>query len=147
MLKQNKAMPISPHLAIYKMQLTSALSIMHRATGIFLFIGLLLILWWVIFCISHYDVRAFHIIDLQSGAVLKHSLADNIIFQYASAPFGQIGMALWSYCLFYHALAGVRHLVWDMGKGFDLLTSAISGWVVVFGSIMLTIACWVYALA
>jgi succinate dehydrogenase / fumarate reductase cytochrome b subunit len=134
-----KQRPISPHLSIYKMQLTSALSIAHRATGILLFAGLSLLLWWVICCrwcyIKSYDVSScdFEILErFKSG----------FVFSFFSMSVGKLLLALWSYCLFYHLFAGVRYMFFDAGIGFEIKNAYISGWAVVSLSIVTWALVW-----
>lgn len=122
--------PISPHLSIYKPQLTSAMSIFHRFTGIFIYLGMIF-MSWVIFALVYYP-------DCLQGIVTK-------VFSYAIAK-NLLKLALfgWSFSLFYHLLNGIRHLFWDMGKGFDLKISYLTGKIVIFLSIIFTIFCWYF---
>lgn len=115
--------PLSPHLSIYKPQITSMLSIAHRATGIFLFFGVLILSWWLITSVY----------------------TDTTLWSVFASPIGYVFIALWSFSLFYHLLNGIRHLFWDMGKGFDLQCVTNSGIAVVAGAILLTIVSWVAA--
>lgn len=143
-MKQNSS-PLSPHISIYRPQITSVLSIMHRITGIFLFIGLAFILWWVIFCIHYYDpVISSCLSSLDSVASIDAS--GNLLLVVGRSVYGKMILIPWSYCLFYHLCAGIRHLFWDVGVGFDVKAVAISGWCVVIISLLLTLVCWYYAL-
>jgi succinate dehydrogenase / fumarate reductase, cytochrome b subunit len=135
--------PISPHLSVYRMQISSALSIMHRVSGFFLFWGLLLLLWWLIYCFYWYGFtpsKSFCV----AGFVLE--MRGDPILKVFSSVFGNVILALWSYCLFYHAFAGVRHLCWDLGIGFGLKHMAISGQFVVGFSLCVWGITWFYLL-
>ncbi len=115
--------PLSPHLQIYRWQLTSVLSILHRLTGLYLALGLVGIsigLYLLAFAPAGFeDYRSFF-----------------------EAPIGLILLFAWSWSFFYHLLNGVRHLFWDMGSGFKLKQVYHSGWIAVIGSLGLTLACW-----
>lgn len=112
--------PLSPHLQIYRPQLTSITSILTRITGNALLLGAILTVWW--FLAASYGAEYFATAD----GVITSFLGDLIMFG-----------SLWA--LWYHALAGVRHLIWDSGRGFDLNTATKLGWAVVIGSVVLTI--------
>ncbi|EKE09121.1 MAG: Succinate dehydrogenase, cytochrome b subunit [uncultured bacterium] len=115
--------PLSPHLLIYKPQITSVLSIMHRGTGIVLFGGSLLwALWFVL-------LAAGSTAYIQGQTLLL-------------SPFGLIILLGWSFSFFYHFCNGIRHLLWDIGVGFELSTVRKSGWTVIFASIFLTSVAW-----
>ena len=113
--------PLSPHLTIYRPQLNSVLSIMHRITGIVLFVGLvLLILWFFSLALGQAGFELF--------GMLINSLIGRLIL------IGSL-CALW-----YHFFAGVRHLFWDIGIGFNLLWVKRSSYAVIIATISLTIA-------
>lgn len=116
--------PLSPHIFIYKPQLTSVLSIMHRGTGIVLFGGSFL---WAIWFMT---LAAGSTVYLQAQALLL-------------SPFGLFILLGWSFSLFYHLCNGIRHMFWDIGFGFELSAVYKSGWTVVCSSIALTILTWV----
>jgi len=116
--------PLSPHLQIYKPQLTSVLSITHRATGLALSVGILFLIWFL--AAAAWSDGAFALAREFWGSWLG-------LF----CPFG------WSFSLFYHLLNGIRHLAWDSGWGFELKTAYLTGWVVVAGSIALTLVAWI----
>lgn len=115
--------PLSPHLTIYKPQITSMLSIAHRGTGVFLFLGVSLLVWWLVSSV-YSDAQVWNLFD---------------------SPVGYIFLGFWSFSLFYHLLNGIRHLFWDMGKGFELKTVTYSGITVVVGSVLLTALSWFIA--
>ncbi|MEM7072156.1 MAG: succinate dehydrogenase, cytochrome b556 subunit [Pseudomonadota bacterium] len=111
--------PLSPHLQIYRWQWTMLYSIMHRASGIALVAALVLIVVWLM--VLAYGIGAYH--------------AFNDFF----APFYlKIPLVALSWCGSYHLLNGVRHLVWDIGFGFELAHARISGHTVMAGSVLLT---------
>ena len=120
--------PLSPHLQIYKPQLTSMLSISHRLTGVALGLGTLFLVWWLIAAATG------------DGA-----------FVTAQAFFGSwLGLLLlfgWTYSFFFHLCNGVRHLMWDTGHGLDLHTAYTSGLVVLAASGVLTLAAFAIGLA
>lgn len=121
--------PLSPHLQVYRPQLTSVLSILHRLTGIALALGTLLLVWWLI------------------AAATGPTAFDNIQ-SFIGSIFGRILLFGWSFALFYHLCNGIRHLVWDSGRGFEISTAYASGWLVVIASAVLTVISWIagYAL-
>jgi succinate dehydrogenase / fumarate reductase, cytochrome b subunit len=112
--------PLSPHLQIYKWQLTSVLSITHRATGLALAVGMVPVVWWLLAAASgplpYAQVQAFF------GSWL-----------------GIILLIGWTYSLFFHLCNGVRHLMWDTGYGLDIETTYATGWTVVAASAGLTL--------
>jgi len=118
--------PLSPHLLIYRPQLTSILSITHRGTGVFLVLGALILANWVI--AAAYGAESF----ATAQALLSSFLGRLILF----------GM---TFSLFYHLANGVRHLFWDFGKGFDLPVLYASGIVVVVFSVVMTFVTWIAA--
>ena len=117
--------PLSPHLQVYKPQITSILSILHRMTGVALAAGTLVLVWWLVAAAS-------------GGEAFSNAQA--IIGSW----YGRLLLFGWSFALFYHLCNGIRHLFWDMGRGFELRTVAISGWVVVIFSVILTMMSWVW---
>lgn len=121
--------PLSPYF-IYKPQITSTLSILHRLTGIALYLGMLLLGWWIACSIY----TSFEGKDKLSA-----------FWEFFISPFGYVLLAGWSFALFYHLLNGIRHLFWDAGKGFELKTVTTSGVLVVLGAIVLTALSWMLA--
>lgn len=115
--------PLSPHIQIYRPQLTSVLSITHRLTGVALSAGSLLIVAWLV-----------------AGAAGPTAYHDLLSFMRS-----WIGLLLlfgWTFSVFFHLCNGLRHLVWDAGRGFELRTIYASGWSVVTVSVILTIGLW-----
>ena len=119
--------PLSPHLQVYRPQLTSVLSILHRATGIALSVGALYLATWVIYAAASPRAYAY--------------------FQgFNSSIVGRILLAGWLFCIFYHLCNGIRHLFWDAGLGFELKTAYASGWAVLAATAVLTLIAWGVAL-
>jgi len=116
--------PLSPHLQVYRWQLTSVLSILHRASGIALSVGTLLLVYWLIAAAA--GPESFATAQGFIGSIL-----------------GRILLLGWSWALFYHLCNGIRHLFWDAGHGFDLKTVYASGWTVVGASVVLTLIAWI----
>jgi len=122
--------PMSPFMLgpYYRPQLTSMLSITHRMTGLALTVGTLLLAGW-----------------LMSAASGEWAYS-RYVYVLKSIP-GQILVLLWSWSLFYHLCNGIRHLVWDTGRGFDMKSVYFGGYLVIAASLLLTAAAWVTALA
>jgi succinate dehydrogenase / fumarate reductase cytochrome b subunit len=113
--------PLSPHLQIYKPQLTSMLSALHRLTGIALSLGAPFLVWWLV-------------------AAATGDAAFATARWFFGSWLGLLMLLGWTYAFFFHLCNGVRHLAWDTGLGFDLRTTYASGWTVVVASAVLTIA-------
>tara|TARA_B100000700_G_C14885066_1_gene779913 strand:- start:308 stop:694 length:387 start_codon:yes stop_codon:yes gene_type:complete len=118
--------PLSPHLQIYRWQISSLLSITHRISGIINLLALILIFFWLIF------------LSLGESNYELFLLAINSFF----GKFILIGFT-WSMC--FHILSGIRHLAWDLGYGFEIKTANISGIIVIIFSLFLTIVFWIFA--
>ncbi len=111
--------PLSPHLSVYKWQITMILSITHRATGVFLSLGLLFLSCWLL--------------AIASGA---ESYAN--VSQYVNAWYGQALLIAFVFSIYFHLCNGIRHLVWDVGHGFEIKTFYASGYAVVIATVVLT---------
>ncbi len=122
----NTQRPLSPHLQVYRPQLTSVMSISHRITGIANALGALVLVLWLVAAASGPERYAGFSATL------------------TSLP-GRLLMVLWTYSLFYHLCNGVRHLFWDAGKGFELRQAYASGYAVIAVSVALTLITWVAA--
>ena len=120
--------PISPHLQVYKPQLTSVLSILHRITGVALAVGTILLVYWLIAAAS--GPEAFAGAEALIGSWL-----------------GRILLFGWTFALYFHLTNGIRHLFWDAGFGFELKTVYASGWTVVALAAVLTLASFVAGFA
>lgn len=112
--------PLSPHLSIYRPQLTSMTSILTRITGNALLLAALLVVWWFLAASASPEYFAF---------------ADGIITSW----FGDLVMFLSVWGLWYHTLAGVRHLIWDNAIGLEIETAEKLGWAIIAGSALLTL--------
>jgi len=112
--------PLSPHIQIYRPQLTSLTSILTRITGNALLVGALLSVWWLLGAAAGPEYFAF-----VNGIV--------------TSWFGKLVFLGSIWALWYHALAGVRHLIWDAGYGFELKDAYALGYMVIGGSIVLTL--------
>ena len=120
--------PLSPHLQIYRPQLTSVLSITHRATGVALSLGTVVLLYWL-----QAAARG-----PEAYAAAKALLGDGFV---------QLVLAGWSWAFFYHLCNGLRHLFWDAGKGFELTSVYASGYTVLGASVVLTVLVWACVMA
>ena len=112
--------PLSPHLSVYRPQMTSVSSILTRITGTGLLLGALLVVWWFLAAATSPEYFA---------------TVDGVITSFI----GDIVMALSAWALWYHALAGLRHLYWDSGRGLEVETAEKLGWMIIAGSVALTI--------
>lgn len=110
--------PLSPHFTIYRWPVTMATSIVHRATGLALSAGTVLLCWWLIAIASGPD-------------------AFNEFNSLAATPLGEVILFGFIWSLSYHLLNGIRHLAWDLGYGFAVPTANRSGVIVIAGSILL----------
>lgn len=119
--------PLSPHLTIYKPQLTSMLSITHRITGFYLFCGIITMSWIFFSFIYFPDFLSDCFECINNNSILSFLLKSMSLF--------------WIFSLFYHLLNGIRHLFWDAGFGFNLKDTYISGKIVIVLSIGLTLFC------
>jgi succinate dehydrogenase cytochrome b subunit len=104
--------PLSPHITVYRWQITMWLSSMHRITGLLLSAGAFALAVWLIALAggseAYADVRAIY-----------------------ATPWFKAPLVAWTFCFFFHLANGVRHLAWDVGKGFDRPQISASGWLVV----------------
>ena len=123
-----KARPLSPHLQVYRPQITSVLSISHRITGIALAVGTILLVYWL-------------------GATAAGPEAYATAQGFIGSWFGLLLLAGWSFCLFYHLANGIRHLFWDAGKGFEIETMELTGKIVVAAAVILTVLAWAIGLS
>lgn len=124
MASKNK--PLSPHIQIYKPQISSFTSILHRATGIFLYLGTILICWAM--------VRYAYQVEIIMDGDIEEKTCD-CSWKYVMYAV----VAMWSFSLYYHLCNGVRHLFWDIGKGFDKQTANRNGLIVLILSFLLTL--------
>lgn len=116
--------PLSPHLQVYRLPLPALLSITHRATGVFLTIGTILLSLWII--------------SLATGAGEFQSVKGFI-----GSFIGRMLLLGWTFSLFFHLLNGIRHLYWDMGKGMELKSVYTSSYITLAASAVLTLLVWI----
>ncbi len=115
--------PLSPHLGIYKWQITMVMSILHRATGVFLSIGLLMLTCWLL-------------------AIATGSSEYAQVLDFFRSVIGRLLLIGWSFAFFYHFCNGIRHLFWDSGRGFEIEQVKKSGVFTIIMAVVLTSATW-----
>ncbi|MCB1556830.1 MAG: succinate dehydrogenase, cytochrome b556 subunit [Alphaproteobacteria bacterium] len=115
--------PLSPHLQVYRPQLNTITSILHRITGYALAVGTLMVVWLL-------------------AAAASGPGAYDFFMTFAGSPVGQLLWFGWSVALFYHLCNGIRHLIWDTGRLFDLKHAAAAGYVVLIATALLTALVW-----
>jgi succinate dehydrogenase / fumarate reductase, cytochrome b subunit len=121
---KSAARPLSPHLQIYKPMLTMMMSIMHRITGMGLYFGIILLVWWL------------------TAASISDSYF-NFVQGFFGHWFGRLLLFGFTWALLHHALGGLRHLLWDTGRGFDLNAIEWLARANLAGSILLTFLLWI----
>jgi succinate dehydrogenase / fumarate reductase cytochrome b subunit len=119
----NSGRPLSPHLSIYRWPITMVLSILHRMTGVAMSIGLVVLAAWL----------------MQAAAGPEAYLGFTTTM---STFIGKLFLVAWSFAFFFHAANGIRHLVWDTGRGFDKRQADRSAWIVVAFAALATAAFW-----
>jgi succinate dehydrogenase / fumarate reductase cytochrome b subunit len=124
----NVERPLSPHIQIYRWQVTMASSILHRATGVALGAGTLLLAWWLVSAATNAEYYAF--VHMVMGSWL-----------------GRLVLLGFTWALFYHLCNGIRHLAWDVGVGYDKATATRSAWAAIIGATVLTVVAWILAYA
>ena len=118
--------PLSPHLQIYRWQISSLLSITHRISGVINLIALILIFFWLV-------VLSFGESNYELFLLIINSF------------FGKFILIGFTWSMSFHLLGGIRHLAWDLGYGFEIKTANISGIIVIISSLALTIMFWFFA--
>lgn len=118
--------PISPHLQIYRPQLTSVLSILHRITGVLLSVGTLMLAYWL---------------AAAAAGPEAYEHAQGVI----GSMLGQLFLFFWTWSLFHHLAGGIRHLIWDAGYGIDIVTVYRTANYVIWPPVILTFLCWFIA--
>ncbi len=121
-MENSKKLPMTPHLQIYKWQINMVMSILHRATGIALYFFLIFFSW------------LFGLNVIWPDCTLLHSI--NLIMQ---SLVGKVFISACGFCLYYHLLNGVRHIMWDVGQGFEIQTIKITGVIIFLCSLALTL--------
>jgi succinate dehydrogenase / fumarate reductase cytochrome b subunit len=118
--------PLSPHLQIYRWHISSLLSITHRISGVINLLALILIFFWLL-------VLSFGESNYELFLLIINSF------------FGKFILIGFTWSMSFHILSGIRHLVWDLGYGFEIKTANISGIIVIICSLVLTIIFWLFA--
>jgi succinate dehydrogenase / fumarate reductase cytochrome b subunit len=121
-----RARPLSPHLQVYRWQISNTLSIMHRLAGVVLSAGLLALAAWLV-CIA-------------GGAQRYESFMRSV-----RGPLGMLLLAAALFAFFFHFFNGIRHLFWDAGLGFERGPRRASGWAVVLGTVLSTVFVLIWA--
>lgn len=118
--------PLSPHLQIYTPMLTMMMSIVHRMTGAALYFGTLLVVWWLVAAAS-------------GGAYFE------LVNGFFASWFGRLILFGYTWAAIHHMLGGIKHLIWDTGRGFSLPSAELGARLTLGGSIVLTILLWIIA--
>ncbi len=121
------ARPLSPHLQVYKPQLTSVMSIFHRITGMSLAGGTLLLTWWLVAAAT--GPGPLELVQVVFGSWLGYLVLFGLTF-----------------ALFYHLCNGIRHLVWDAGYCLEMTGVTVSGWIMLSSAVGLTVLAWAVGL-
>ena len=115
--------PLSPHLSIYRWPITMVSSILHCATGIAMAVGFVLFALWLADAATGPD--AYAVFTGIMGSIV-----------------GKLMLVGWSWAFFYHLANGIRHLVWDSGRGLEKEQASASAWFVIVASVVLTLVFW-----
>jgi succinate dehydrogenase / fumarate reductase cytochrome b subunit len=125
--RARKARPLSPHLQIYSPLINMVMSGVHRITGAALYLGTILLAWWLIAAATSPAYFAF------VNGVFGSPLGLAVLFGY-------------TWALMHHMLGGIRHLIWDTGRGFEIETINLLSWATLIGALVLTLGIWGWAL-
>ena len=118
--------PLSPHLQIYRWHISSLLSITHRISGVINLLALILIFFWLTaLSLGENNYESFLLI--------------------INSFFGKFILIGFTWSMIFHSLSGIRHLIWDLGYGFEIKTANISGVIVIIFSLVLTTTFWIFA--
>ena len=120
--------PLSPHLQIYRFTITMAMSIIHRITGVGLYLGMIVLAWWLIAAATGPDAYA-------------------IFLGVANSWLGKLILFGFTWALIHHLLSGIRYFFWDEAKAFDIPTADRMSWLAAVGGVLLTVLVWVAAVA
>jgi succinate dehydrogenase / fumarate reductase, cytochrome b subunit len=118
--------PLSPHLQVYRLSINMVMSIMHRLTGAALYMGTLLLAAWLIAIAM--GEKPYAVVNAAFGH-----------------PIGKLVLLAYSWALIHHMLGGVRHFIWDTGRGFALWQVNVLSWLTIIGSLIVTVAVWAAA--
>ncbi len=119
--------PLSPHLQVYRLPLAAVLSITHRITGVGLTLGMLVLIWWL------------------TSAAYGPDAYDQAM-TYIASPLGLVVLLGFSLALFFHLSNGIRHLLWDAGRNFEIGATKRGNVFVIISTLVLTAAAWLLAL-
>ncbi|MFC5992241.1 succinate dehydrogenase, cytochrome b556 subunit [Limoniibacter endophyticus] len=119
--------PLSPHMQIYRWPVTMAMSILHRATGIALYFGTILVVWWLLAAATSESAFAF-------------------INGFLGSWFGVLILFGYTWVLLHHMVGGIRHFIWDTGHGLRKDIASKAAWANIAISISLTVLFWIVAL-
>jgi succinate dehydrogenase / fumarate reductase, cytochrome b subunit len=125
--RQGVSRPLSPHLSVYRPLINMVMSILHRITGVALYLGTLLLAAWLV---------------AAAGGEGQFALVNGVF----AHPLGKLVLFAYSWVLLHHMLGGLRHLVWDTGRGFSIAQVNALCWGTIIGSIVLTLALWLVGL-
>ena len=120
-----KPRPLSPHLQVYRLPLPALMSISHRASGVVMSTGTVLVALWLVMLAAGENTF-------------------NIAQQFVSHPIGKLLMFGYSMALFYHACNGIRHLFWDAVIGLDIPSIYRTGYLTIFLAILFTLTFWLF---
>jgi len=118
--------PLSPHLQIYRWHISSLLSITHRISGVINLLALILIFFWL-------------------TALSFGESSYGLFLLIINSFFGKCILISFTWSMSFHVLGGIRHLIWDLGYGFEIKTANVSGIIVIISSLVLTILFWLLA--
>lgn len=119
----NHGRPLSPHISIYRWPITMTTSILHRATGVAISVGFAVLVAWLFVAAAGFEAYTTFI-----------AVMDTMI--------GKVLLIGWSFAFFFHLANGVRHLVWDTGRGFEMRQANASAWLVIISSVVMTALFW-----
>jgi len=125
--KMRSERPLSPHLSIYRLTLTMAMSVAHRVTGAALYLGTIFLVWWLVAAST--SARNFDLINGFLGTWI-----------------GRIFLFGYTWALFHHMLGGIRHLIWDTSRGFGPAERELLARLTIIGSVSLTALVWLVGL-
>jgi succinate dehydrogenase / fumarate reductase, cytochrome b subunit len=127
-LPASRRRPLSPHLGIYRPMLTMMMSIAHRITGTALYVGTLLLAWWLMSIAT--DAKAY--------ALTTYVLTSVV---------GRLVLFGFTWALFHHLMGGIRHFIWDAGKGLDHPEREYLAMATLIGGLVLNVIVWAIAYA
>jgi succinate dehydrogenase / fumarate reductase cytochrome b subunit len=120
--------PLSPHLSVYRLTMTMAMSFAHRVSGVALYFGVLVLAWFLIAASA--DASAFAVFSEFIGSFI-----------------GRVVLFVVTWALFHHLVGGIRHIIWDAGYGLDAPLRDQMAWATLIGGFALTVLVWIIGLA